>query len=109
LASNQFTLAAGTYFVTAWAFIESQGGRYKLRIRNITDGSTALVGMVTWVGGANGGPGNPVSGRFTLAGTKTLELQYYVQAGAATDGLGVSYAATGEVETYATLTIYKET
>ncbi len=108
LSSNQFVLAAGTYFVDGGAWFEIPDSRLKLRIRNITDSSTPVVGITFWVPGTSNSEFATVRGRFTLAGTKTLELQYFIQTAFAGDGLGANYGATGEVEKYAHLMIYKE-
>ena len=47
-----------------------------------------------------------IQGAFTLAGTKNLQLQYYAQSVAATNGLGVDIT-TGEVEVYAQISFIK--
>ncbi len=107
LAANQFTLQAGTYFIDAWKTIEAPNARCKAKIRNITAGSDALVGMSVYIPGASNGGMIPVRGRFTLAGATVLELQARAQAGVVTDGYGVPASFTLN-EVYATVTIYLE-
>lgn len=92
LSSNQFTLAAGTYevFASAPAF---DVGSHKIRIQNITDATTALVGSTAYAA-----PNNPdlsqnhsvAVGRITIDSPKTFEFQHRVAISAgSTNGLGV--------------------
>jgi hypothetical protein len=105
LSANQFTLPAGKYrmrgVTTAY-----QTGAAKARIRNITDGTTALVGMSA-LSGTTSSQNIPatVEGEFTIAGSKTFELQMYATSTTGgTSGLG-SPGSTGEVEIYSMLEI----
>ena len=107
LASDQIILPAGTYEITATApaFLVS---RHKLRLRNITDTSTELVGQSTYAVVTSSLVSNVahIFGRFTLAGTKTLELQHYTELEKVANGLGVSTAAS-VTEVYADVQIRK--
>jgi hypothetical protein len=47
-----------------------------------------------------------MSGRFSLAGTKTLELQYYTAVGSATQGFGVPVDG-GEIEVFTDCLIWR--
>ena len=105
LTSNQFTLAAGTYTVRA-AQALANSTQNKLRIRNITDGVTLTLGMTLYSAAAGAIPPIILDGEFTLAATKTVALQYYVTAGVATFGLGLS-VSSGENEVYADVVITK--
>lgn len=106
LASNQVTLAAGTYICRARAphFAGTSAGRHKLRLRNVTDTTTVLVGSSALVDEAQ--TDSFLSGRFTIAASKALELQHYTALTQATNGLGVETNA-GEVEVYAELEFWK--
>ena len=105
LTANQFTLAAGTYTVRA-AQALANSTQNKLRIRNITDGVTLTLGMTLYSAAAGAIPPIILEGEFTIGATKTVALQYYVTAGVATFGLGLS-VSSGENEVYADVVITK--
>jgi hypothetical protein len=99
LASNQITLPAGVYKINAIAVSELTGGgngALVTRLRNITAGTTIIVGPE---GESNGNSNAPsfVRGQFTLSGTTVVELDSYAVTAACNGGLA---ASTGEVEVY---------
>lgn len=105
IATNQITLPAGTYTVRADAPAYTVE-RHQTRIYNVTDAAQIALGasaysptgvMVT----------SSVIGRFTIAGTKVLELQHLCQTTQATNGLGLA-ANLGTSEIYSQITITKE-
>jgi hypothetical protein len=129
LSGNQFALPAGTY----WCEAETQlyfdahsgtnafNGVYaKSRLRNITDSTTTLIGsnaMHEVQHQGSSAQGNlqcilltNVIGRFTIAGTKTFELQSWPQTQGSIilnvlkGGLALS---SGENEVYADVRIWK--
>lgn len=107
LGSNRITLPAGTYHVWATAGFRATSGTHKLRLRNITDGSTAVVGMNHLFGSATfGGSVISLSGRLTIAGSKSFELQHYVTGTTSAQGFG-DVASSGEVEVYADALVWK--
>jgi hypothetical protein len=80
LVGNQIQLPAGTYVLDARTSLSLQGtaGVAQPRIYNITDSANVLAGLPA------GSPSEStmttlmcVRGKFTLAGTKNLELQAY--------------------------------
>jgi hypothetical protein len=106
LSSNQFVLTAGTYDIEASA-PTYQTNVHKLRLRNISDSSTALVGDSSHNGGADATSKALLNGRIIITASKTFELQHYTaQANAGANGLGVA-TSSGEVEVYAQLKIMK--
>jgi hypothetical protein len=107
LSSNQFVLQPGTYNI----FGDAQFFRVnecKLRIRNITDSTTSLVGESGYAdaGASGGGITIPVFGEITISATKTFELQWRVGTTKTINGLG-SASNFGENEVYATVQIQK--
>jgi predicted RecA/RadA family phage recombinase len=109
LSSNQITLPAGTYRVFAQSEMHESGAN-RLRLRNITDSSTVASGANSNSGSSGASlPNNSaiLGTRFTIAGTKTFELQHYAKLAKATIGLGIALS-TGEVEVYSEITIFKE-
>jgi hypothetical protein len=127
-SGNQLSLVAGTYVVEADAMAHFTGlmqrasGEHadsKLRIRNITDGTTLLAGLSARFAILDDGGGNDesadftlfvrMSGVITLAGTKTIELQHWVFDNFASSptirsGKAVS---SGEKEVYTDLRLWK--
>lgn len=108
LSSNQISLPAGTYYLDARAPGETCGG-HKAKWRNITDSTDTLIGGST---DTNSGTFQfstaTVSGRFTIAGTKTFELQHRCTTTRASTGFGVP-DSFGVVEVYADVRIWKVT
>jgi hypothetical protein len=108
IASDVITLLAGTYRVRATAPFHGAVGYTRLRLRNTSDNTTAVVGG-TIVGVAAQGALATLVGRFTIAATKTFELQYYCAAVVATNGLGLpSAAGAAEVEVYSEIEFIRE-
>ena len=88
LAGNQITLPAGNYFIIASAPAISVEV-HRLKLRNITDGSDVLVGTTTYAYKTSvNETRSAVTGRFTLAAEKVLELQHICQVTCNTYGLG---------------------
>lgn len=115
LAANQISLPSGTYYIEAkamWCNNNVLNSTASLRLRNITDGTTSIVGQATKVGWSGSGITTlaniplTLQGRFTLAGTRTLELQNYVVNSGSTGGIVVG-GSTGEVEVYTDVLIWK--
>ncbi len=106
LAANQITLPAGTYFISGRALAHFVDG-HKIKIRNITDGSDVLIGLNGWSGtAASEMIASFVSGRFTLAATKVLELQHRCTVTRVTNGFGLA-DSFGVIEVYSDVQIWK--
>ena len=108
LSSNQITLPSGTYFIhaSAPAFMISQS---RLRLRNITDSSTTLLGENNTADSSVASSCiSFVIGRFTIASSKTFELQHIgrVQRGSG-QGFGLGVASFGITEVFAQVLIWK--
>lgn len=106
LATNQFTLAAGTYRIKvlapAW-----EVNRHKIRLRNISDSTTDLTGRSDWA------PTSPATqtyagleGQFTIASSKTFEIQHYTTSSVAGQGFGVE-TSDGSDEVYTVVELWK--
>jgi hypothetical protein len=108
LASNQLTLAAGTYEVwatsTAWAI-----GNYQLRLRDVSNNVTLVLGTTEYANQASGmTTRGSLAGRFPLAASTAVELQMRVEFSRATNGLGDAGPGTwGEEEVYTVLRLWK--
>ena len=105
LSSNQFTLPAGTYYFEASAPAFSVG-RHLSRLQNITDTTTTLLGTSEVTASSTSVVTRSfVNGQFTIADTKTFELQHRCQATNGTNGFG---GATGfDTEVYAEVRVWK--
>lgn len=108
LSSNQFTLPAGTYRIFASAPAYENSG-HQIRLQNITDSSTTLLGTTEY---SNNNAGYPmtrsiIEGRFTIAGSKTFEIQHWVGVGLATSGFGLN-VNTGVTSIFTRVSIVQE-
>ena len=106
LASNQFTLAAGTYDINAHACF-AFAGTGRIRLYNVSDAVVQQdVGGYDLCGTTVATTGSPLTqsvatltGRFTLAAAKTLAIQSRVSYGNTAHGWG--YASNfGDIEVY---------
>ena len=97
LSTNQITLPAGNYSIDASCVIFQNVGINRLRLRNITDAADELLGFSETA--STGGDESSIcllAGRFTLDGTKVLELNHYT-ATLRTNGLGVATSLGDEL------------
>lgn len=108
LSSNQITLPAGTYYITALA----PGYRVqisKLKLRNISDSSDEIIGISNESKASSETQDTAnLFGKFTTAGSKIFELQHRCSTTQATDGFGRA-SSFSVVEVYADVRIWKKT
>jgi hypothetical protein len=105
LATNQFTLPAGTYAI-AWTSPAYAVDRFQTRLQNITDAATVKEGTSMFVstnghavGWSNG------STVVTIAGAKAFEIQMRVTSSQASNGQGIeTNFASAEVYTRVEIT-----
>jgi hypothetical protein len=105
LGSNQITLPAGTYYISATAPAYAING-HKLRVWNVTDGLQLLVGQNEYTNAATQ-TNALVTGRFTLGSSKAIRIDHYTQSARTVNGLGVAINASGYSEIYASVEIWK--
>ncbi len=99
LATNQITLAAGTYEceISCPAGVV---GNHQAKLRNVTDSTDVLIGTTEYTGTGNTTyTRSLITGRFTIAASKALEVQHRCETTKATDGFG-NAANFGVVEVY---------
>lgn len=106
LASNQITLPVGTYRIHA-IVPSHEVDRHQALLYNVTDAAELLRGSSA-VSGAADASDCPsfIVGRFTLTGTKALEIRHRCQTTHATNGLGLE--ANFSTEIYTSVQIWKE-
>ena len=105
LASNQITLAAGTYEVTAAEAPAFQVRSNRLRLRDTTGTATLILGVSAAIGASTlSASSASLRGRFTLTVESVLELQHFT-FDAETNGLGTAVNTAGIDEIYADIMI----
>lgn len=102
IASNVITLAAGDYEFGAHGGFRNDGGNntVQMRLRNTAD-SVTLAGINVRIGTTGSSMAFTLSGKFTLAAAKTLELQIFADALVYNDSLMVQ--TTGDDEVFQSL------
>lgn len=126
-SGNQMSLVAGTYYLEADATTNYTGTfdrgtseiiQSKLRLRNVTDSTTLVVGTHARFNCIDDGGGNneqfdvslptTIAGRFTLGGTKSVELQNWVINSSNTPSTkGGKAISSGENEVYTDVRLWK--
>ena len=101
LVANQFTLQAGEYLIRASAEANNVAN-HQLRLRNITDATTDLVGHTCLASGTLATAALLI-GYINISAQKTFELQHYCAVTNADDGFGQALTVTTEI--YATVEI----
>jgi len=106
LASNQFTLPAGEYYIEAKA-PAFQVNSHKAKIRNITDSTDSLIGSVEAAGSADVIVNSSfISGTIVITAAKVFELQHRGTTTKSANGFG-SNAGFGDSEVYSVVKITK--
>lgn len=101
LASNQVTLPAGTYYVSA--FVPAHACSVFIgRLQNITDSTTQILGQnaFTEVLAMNV---STIEGKFTIAASKVFEVQSRCNTTRATEGFGVPNSYGDNIYTVITI------
>jgi hypothetical protein len=100
LASNQFTLQAGTYYIRARVPAFYVNG-HQARLQNVTDGATSLTGTSEYsgVGTAYSVTPSQLIGVIDVPGAKAFEVQHQCGTTNATFGFGNPSNFTDEVYT----------
>jgi hypothetical protein len=92
LSSNQISLPAGTYYISASCPAYAVSRNYT-RFYNITDSSSAIAGTIQYADAPSIDASTNrsfIEGVITIAGTKTFEVQHYSSATKNGDGFGPS-------------------
>ena len=106
LASNQFTLPAGEYYVEASASAYRTNA-HKCKIRNITDSTDALIGINAYSSNTDIiDTTSSVYGTIIITSAKTFELQHRANTTSATVGFG-NAASFSDNEVFAICKITK--
>ncbi|MCK4522080.1 MAG: hypothetical protein KAU20_05885 [Nanoarchaeota archaeon] len=95
IASNQITLAAGTYLcnIICPAFWVN---RHIAQLYNITDSATTLLGMSQFADANYGGVTLAfIVGKFIITAQKIFEIQHRCQSTRADEGFGIAHGFSG--------------
>jgi hypothetical protein len=107
LAANVITLGAGTYRFRATA-PGYKTDNYQIRLQNTSDATTVALGTTVRSAATDDCVvTSTVTGRFTIASSKTFELQYRAGAVQATNGIGLP-STFGTNEIYSVVELWKE-
>ena len=102
IASNQITLAAGTYYIDANA-PAYQVNNHVTRLQNITDSTTTLTGSCVQSDTSAVSNISTIMGAFTIAGSKTFEVQHRAVGTFASTGFGLQTSFSDCVYTQITV------
>ena len=105
LASNQITLPAGTYYITA-CLPAYEVNSHQSKLRNTTDSADTIIGTSMRADDAGVENNSFVTGRFTIAAQKVFELQHRGITTISTNGFGYR-ANFGLTEVYSDVQIWK--
>lgn len=102
VATNQITLAAGTYVckISAPAYAT---GRHQAILYNVTDATNELIGTSQFNGTSEGHATNEsvIVGKFTIVASKVFEVRHKSELTEATYGFGVACNFATEIYTIA--------
>jgi len=104
LASNQFTLPAGTYKIDATCTAVG-GGISRSKLYSITAAADVLVGETTYSNNNSANIQARTDGYFTITASTVFEMRHYV--GVNTGTLGVASNIAGYSETYSAVRLWK--
>lgn len=101
VASNQITLAAGTY-ICCISCPAVDVNNHVAKLYNISDSADILIGSAEFVGNTRlAGSRSFIQGKFALAAQKVLEVQHKCTTTQATYGLGANTSFADEIYTIA--------
>ena len=107
IASNQFTLQAGTYLVE-WSAPAYNVNRHSSRLQNITDSTTDSEGTSEYVSNADDIVTKSIGAKvITITSAKAFEIQHYGGTTSATWGFGLSSNISGQNSVYTLVKIHK--
>ena len=106
IASNQFTLQAGTYLIK-WRAPAYNVDNHRSRLADTTN-TAYWYGSNEYQGAADDMSNSLGAARVTISGAAVFEIQHQVLTTANSMGFGVAWSTLGVIETYTAVEIYKE-
>jgi hypothetical protein len=106
IASNEFTLQAGTYLIE-WSAPAYDVGRHTTRLYNVTDSTVEAVGAAMVAASANNVMNSSTGASIvTITGAKAFKIQHQCQTTKSTTGLGVDTGMSGINSVYTVVKIH---
>lgn len=107
LSNNQFTLAAGLYEIQIIA-PAYRVGNHQVRLQNITDGLTAMVGTTAFSNASIGSmTSSYIYGQLSVSKLTTFAVQHMCSTTELNDGFGIA-AGFGSAEIYTSVSIVQK-
>jgi hypothetical protein len=107
IASNQFTLQAGTYLIE-WAASAYKVNSHSTRLQNITDSVKEAEGTTEYSYSTSTVLSKSTGASvITLASAKAFEIQHHTSAAQATYGFGISSGVSGQNSVFTLVKIHK--
>ena len=107
IASNQFTLQAGTYLVE-WSTPAYKVDRHQSRLQNITDSTTEVLGTTEYSNDIDGVISRSMGASIlTITGAKAFEIQHYGAVTRASYGFGLNSNVSNINSVYTLVKIHK--
>ena len=107
IASNQFTLQAGTYLVE-WSAPAYKVDRHTSRLQNITDSTTEEFGTVEFSDDIDGVISRSMGASIlTITGAKAFEIQHFAAVTRVTYGFGLNSSVSNTNSVYTLVKIHK--
>lgn len=108
IASNKFTLGAGSYVVN-WQCQSYRSNQQKSKLVNDTDNTDVQVGLAQYASSsASNTQSSTGSAGFTITSSKAFKIEHYISNAQSANGLGVNIGSTGD-EIYTLVHITKLT
>jgi hypothetical protein len=111
LSSNEFTLAAGTYFIK-WSAPALRTDRHCSKLYNVTDSSDVALGEGTYNNdyGSYAETRSDGAARVTITGSKAFQIMHYAQDTQASYGFGMGPYSSFDIDPVVStwVDIYKE-
>lgn len=104
LASDQFTLPAGTYYIEWKSPI--YGAAMGTRLYNVSDASVEEIGDVAYASSVTTNQYSTGQALVTLTASKTFRIEYYQNNTAVSQRLGIAFPGDGQDEIYTEVMIY---
>ena len=106
IASNQFTLQAGTYLVE-WSAPAIQVNRHRSRLQNITDSTTEAEGTSEYTTSSNTITNKSIGACIvTIVSAKAFEVQHYCDT-TNSNGFGINSNLSSQNSVYTLVKIHK--
>jgi len=107
IASNQFTLQAGTYLVE-WSVPAYKVDRHFSRLQNITDSTTEVEGTSVFTNDADGISTTSIGASVTtITSAKVFEIQHRCTVTKSASGFGIQSSVSGSNSVYTLVKIHK--